>query len=193
MPAALLVAHTDSGLLPQIVVSAEPGADRTRLTGALSGLAAQQPGLRVADREALTAAQTEHGDTQSWMSFLVVGMVLGYATIALVNTQVLATTERRREFTLQRLIGSTRTQVVAMMAVEAVLVAAAGILLGLLVAALTLVPLSQSVLGSAVPDGPLWILLAVVGGTLVLTLGTTLLSTTLVLRTRPGDAIGVRE
>ncbi|MFF8787337.1 hypothetical protein [Streptomyces sp. NPDC015125] len=40
------------------------------------------------------------------MSYLLLGMVVDYATIALVNTQILATDERRREFLLQRLIGS---------------------------------------------------------------------------------------
>jgi putative ABC transport system permease protein len=45
------------------------------------------------------------------MAYLVLGVVVGYATLALINTQVLATTERRKEFMLQRLIGATRRQV----------------------------------------------------------------------------------
>lgn len=193
LPAALLVPHTDSGLLPQIMVKAEPGADHAELTGTLSKLAADHPGLRVADRSALAVAQAEQDETQTWMSYLLLGMVVGYATIALVNTQVISTTERRREFMLQRLIGSTRRQVMQMMSVEAFLVAASGIVLGVLVAALTLVPLSISVLGSPVPDGSPWIFVAVVGAALGLTLATTLLSARLVLRGKPGEMAGVRE
>lgn len=193
VPAALLVPHTDSGLLPQIMVKAEPGADQAELARTLSALAADHPGLRVADRAALAVVQAEADETQTWMSYLLLGMVVGYATIALVNTQVISTTERRREFMLQRLIGSTRRQVMQMMTVEAFLVAAAGIVLGVLVAALTLVPLSISVLGSPVPDGSPWIFVGVVGAALGLTLATTLLSARLVLRGKPGEMAGVRE
>jgi putative ABC transport system permease protein len=119
--------------------------------------------------------------------------VVGYATIALINTQVLATAERRREFMLQRLVGATRRQVLQMMAIEAVLVSVAGIVLGGLIAALTLVPLSVSVLGSAVPGGSPWIFVTVVAAALGLTLATTLLSTAFVLRGRPGDVAGAAE
>ncbi|GAA2398670.1 FtsX-like permease family protein [Streptomyces glaucosporus] len=193
VPASLLAPHTDSGLLPQIMVKAEPGTDHATLAGTLSKLADRQPGLVVTDRKTLTAVQAEQDDTQAWMSYLLLGMVVGYATIALVNTQVISTTERRREFMLQRLIGSTRRQVMRMMAVEAFLVAAAGIVLGVLVAALTLVPLSISVLGSPVPEGSPWILVAVIAAAFGLTLVTTLLSTGIVLRNRIGGVVGVRE
>ncbi|MER5422549.1 ABC transporter permease [Streptosporangium roseum] len=193
LPASLLVGHTDSGLVPQITVSAEPGTDGAELSGTLSALAQRQPGLQVAGLESLTALHAEQDETQTWMSYLLLGMVVGYATIALVNTQVLSTAERRREFMLQRLIGSTRKQVMQMVAVEAALVAVAGIVLGVLIATLTLVPLSISVLGSVMPDGSPWIFVAVVGAASGLTLATTLMSAMLVLRNRPGDAVGVRE
>ncbi|MEU7482661.1 FtsX-like permease family protein [Streptomyces sp. NPDC042319] len=193
LPAALLAPHTDSGLVPQIMVKAEAGTGTGELTKTLSALASSHPGLRVADREALATVQAEQDDTQTWMSYLLLGMVVGYATIALVNTQVIATTERRRELLLQRLIGATRRQVMQMMTVEGVLVSVAGIVLGVLVAALTLVPLSVSVLGSPVPDGSPWIFIGVVAAALGLTLATTLLSTLLVLRSRPGDVVGMRE
>lgn len=162
LPAALLAPHTGTGLLPQIMVKATPGAYLTKLTGTLSALAADHPGLRVADRDALAVARADADGTRTWMSYLLLCMVVGYATIALVNTQVVATTERRREFMPQRLIGSTRRQVLQMMTAEAALVAIAGIVLGVLVAALTLVPLSISVLGSPIPDGSPWIFIGVV-------------------------------
>ncbi|WP_405789807.1 FtsX-like permease family protein [Streptomyces sp. NBC_00029] len=193
VPASVLVGHTDAGLVPQIMVSAAPGTDRAALEASLRTLADRQPGLRVTDRQALTAVAADNSDTQSWMAYLVLAVVVGYAAIALVNTQVLATTERRREFMLQRLIGATRRQVMQMMAMEAVLVSVAGIVLGLLVALLTLVPFSMSVLGTTLPTGSPWILVTVVGGALGLTLATTLLSAGAVLRGRPGDLAGIKE
>ncbi|MEU6439228.1 FtsX-like permease family protein [Streptomyces sp. NPDC047046] len=193
VPASLLIGHTDGGLVPQIMVRAAAGTDKDRLISSLSALAADQPGLRVSGREVLEAAQAEADDTQAWMAYLVLGVVVGYATLALINTQVLATTERRKEFMLQRLIGATRRQVLHMMTVEASLVALAGIVLGLLVAGATLVPLSLSVLGTALPGGSPWILAVVVAGAVALTLATTLLASAAVLRGRPGDMAGIKE
>ncbi|MFD7161849.1 FtsX-like permease family protein [Streptomyces violascens] len=193
LPASLLVQHTDAGLVPQITVTAKPGTDPAQLEQNLSALAKEHPGLGVLPRATVSAVHQSQDDTQAWMAYLVLGVVVGYATIALVNTQVLATTERRREFMLQRLIGATRRQVLRMMTVEAILVAVAGLVLGVLVAGLTLVPLSLSVLGSPVPEGSPWIFATVVVAAFVLTLVTTLISAALVLRSRPGAAVGLRE
>lgn len=60
----------------------------------------------------------------------MVGLFLVYAAISMVNTLVLHTAHRRREFGLQRLIGSTRGQIMRMMTVEALLVAVIGSVLG---------------------------------------------------------------
>ncbi|MEU7582045.1 FtsX-like permease family protein [Streptomyces sp. NPDC041068] len=193
VPATLLVPHTDSGLVPQITVTAKPGTDPAELTGTLSKLAGEQPGLNVLPRTTVKAVHADEDDTQAWMAYMVLGVVIAYSTIALVNTQVLATTERRREFMLQRLIGATRRQVLRMMTVEAFLVSVAGVLLGVLVAVLTLVPLSLSVLGKPTPEGPGWIFATVVGSAFALTLFTTLLSAALVLRHRPSGVVGIRE
>ncbi|MFI6049289.1 FtsX-like permease family protein [Streptomyces violascens] len=193
LPASLLVQHTDAGLVPQITVTAKPGTDPAQLQKNLSALAETHPGLSVLPRATVSAVHQSEDDTQAWMAYLVLGVVVAYATIALVNTQVLATTERRREFMLQRLIGATRRQVLRMMTVEAILVAVAGLVLGVLVAVLTLVPLSLSVLGSPVPEGSPWIFATVVAAAFALTLVTTLLSAAIVLRNRPGGAVGIRE
>ncbi|MFD6619744.1 FtsX-like permease family protein [Streptomyces albidoflavus] len=172
--------------MPQISVRASYGTDPAQLRASLGKLAQDQPGLQVSGTEVLEAAQADADDTQEWMACLLLGVVVGYATLALVNTQILATTERRKEFMLQRLIGATRRQVLQMMTVEAFLVALAGIVLGLLVAGATLVPLSISVLGTALPGGSPWILVTVLAGAVALTLTTTLLAAGAVLRGRPG-------
>ncbi|OLT14566.1 hypothetical protein BJF79_19055 [Actinomadura sp. CNU-125] len=186
LPAESLLPHTDGGLVPQILVTAEPGADRARLARAL---AETGPGLRVVDRETLSELRAEQDDTQAWMAWLVLAVVVGYAAIALVNAQIIATGERRREFGLLRLAGAARRQVLRMMAVEALLVTAVGVAAGLLVAAATLVPLSLSVLDAPVPAGSPWILAAVIAAALGLTLAATLLPTLALLRDRPAAAV----
>jgi putative ABC transport system permease protein len=190
VPASVLIGHTDAGQVPQIMVSAAAGTDRAALAATLSALG---PGLRATGRDALTAVRADQDDTQASMAYLVLGVVVGYATIALINTQVLATTERRREFKLQRLVGATRRQVMQMMTIEAVLISLAGIILGGLVALLTLVPLSVSVLSSVIPGGSPWILVTVVTAAFGLTVATTLVSAAAVLRGRPGDMADVRQ
>ncbi|MEV6684111.1 FtsX-like permease family protein [Streptomyces sp. NPDC051130] len=193
MPASVVAEHTTKGGVPQILVAAQPGTDAGSLAGRLTGPDAPAPGLHAADRASLVTAQVKQNDTQTWVAYLLVAMVIGYAVIALVNTLVMATVERRREFTLQRLIGATRAQVMRMMTVEALLTAFSGIALGMLVAAATLVPLSYAVLDRALPSGPPSILAAVVASAFVLTLGATLLAARIALRTRPSAAVGSRE
>lgn len=186
LPAGRLLPHTDGGLVPQILVAAEPGTDRARLARALAEV---RPDLRVVDRETLSGLRAEQDRTQAWMAWLVLAVVVGYAAIALVNAQIIATGERRREFGLLRLAGAARRQVLGMAAVEAVLVAAVGVAAGLLVAAATLVPLSLSVLDAPVPGGSPWVLAAVAAAALGLTLAATLLPALALLRVRPGAAV----
>src|SRR4030095_5751619 len=115
LPAGLLAAHTTAGRPTQILVRAAPGADTRRLTAGLTKLAGRWPGVTVADRSALTATHGEQQQTQAWVNYLLVGMIVAYTAIAVVNTLVLATARRRREFALLQLTGSTRGQVLRMM------------------------------------------------------------------------------
>lgn len=121
------------------------------------------------------AAGADGGDDlNASVGYLLAGTVLAYTVVSVVNTLVMATTRRRGEYGLQRITGSTRGQVLAMMAVEAALVATIGVVLGTLLSTATLVPFSLAVSGSPVPSGPLWIYLAVVGVAGALTMIATL-------------------
>jgi putative ABC transport system permease protein len=191
LPAKLLAAHTTSGLPPQILVRARPGESAAQLTAALTALARPLPGVTVADRGALLAAHGEQQQTQAWVNYLLVGMILAYTAIAVVNTQVLATMRRRGEFALQRLTGATRGQVMRMMSMEGVLVAVIGIALGTAVSTATLVPFSVAASDSLMPSGPLWIYLAVIGTAAALALAATLLPTWRALRSHAPTAAAV--
>jgi putative ABC transport system permease protein len=188
LPAGLLAAHTTAGRPTQILVRAAPGADTRRLTAGLTKLAGRWPGVTVADRSALTATYGEQQQTQAWVNYLLVGMIVAYTAIAVVNTLVLATARRRREFALLRLTGSTRGQVLRMMGMEGVLVAVVGIVLGTAVSTTTLVPFSVAASDSPMPSGPPWIYLAVVGTAAALALAATLLPTWQALRSPPAEA-----
>lgn len=184
-PAGLLARHTTEGLPEQLLVTAEPGVNAT---AALAGLAEQHPELSVAGRDALVAANAEDAATQAWINYLMVGLIVGYTAISVVNSLVMATRNRRREFGLQRLTGATSGQVLRMMTLEALLATAIGIILGVLVASTSLIPFSVAATESWMPTGPLWIFGAVVGTAATLALAATLLPTWSALRVRPARA-----
>ncbi|MFI9008453.1 ABC transporter permease [Actinosynnema sp. NPDC053489] len=180
MPAELVIAHTTVGQASQVLVKGPESA--------LAPLTARHPELRVADREQALAAGGGGEQTGAWVNYLLVGMILAYTVISLVNTLVIATGERRREFALQRLIGATHGQILRMVGVESVVISLGGIILGAIVSLVTLVPFAIALDGTYWPRGPIGIYLVVVGSATALTLLSTLLSTAYVLRTPPVEA-----
>jgi putative ABC transport system permease protein len=89
----------------------------------------------------LTDAQRPGPDPGAHYAWIATTTILGpallYALIAIVNTMVMSAADRRRDFAVLRLAGSVRRQVLAMVALEAVLVVATATVLALLVTAAT--------------------------------------------------------
>jgi putative ABC transport system permease protein len=185
LPVDLLAPHTTEGLARQILVRA--GAD---VSPALRDLVASEPGLRISSRAELVAAQARDARTQAWITYLLVGMIVAYTAISVVNSLALATGNRRREFGLQRLTGATKAQVMRMMTVESLIVAMIGVVLGTAASATTLVPFAHAAGDGSrwLPYGPLWIYGAVVAVATVLSLSATLVPTWRSLRVRPAVA-----
>jgi putative ABC transport system permease protein len=187
LPVELLAAHTTNGLPEQILVRGD------NVLGGLSTVASHWPGVHVADRKVLIKHYQADQQTQAWVNYLMVGMIVAYTVIAVANTLIAGTGRRRREFGLARLTGATRGQIMRMMSVEGGLVAVAGILLGTVIALLTLLPFCVALGDGARPYGPLWIYLVVMGSAAVLAMGSTLLPGRLALRSRPAEAASVVE
>jgi putative ABC transport system permease protein len=185
MPASLVAAHTTSGLPSQIIVRTD---DPASVTPALTRLAAAHPGLAVVDRDTLVSSHAKDQELGAWINYLMAGMLIAYTAISVVNSLVMATSSRRREFGLQRLTGATKGQVLRMMTVEAGMTTVIGVGLGTVVAFATLVPFTLVTDGSLLPKGPVAIYLAVTGAAAVLAFGATLFSTWVGLRTRPAEA-----
>lgn len=185
MPAALLAAHTTHGYATEILVKAESG--NGDLMASLQEVADEQ-GLTIADRDAILAEYSEQEQTSTFAIYTLVAMVVIYAGLTVINTMVSSTTSRRREFGLLQLAGSTRRQVMSMVAAEGALVAAIGLALGTIVTLLTVVPFSLARTGSLMPSGSPLIYLAVVVTGVVLTLAASLLPGWRMLRARPASA-----
>lgn len=188
LPGELLAAHTTSGLPSQLLVRAQPDADPDGLTGALEDLAARQAGIQVADAGELGAAYRVGLETQAFVNYLMIGAIVAYTALSVVNTLVMATTNRRREFGLQRLTGCTGDQVMRMMTAEAGIVAVAGVVLGTVASLVSLIPFSIAVSGWPLPSGPLWMYLAVIVAAGGLTFAATLVPTRRALRSAPAEA-----
>ncbi|MET9607393.1 FtsX-like permease family protein [Streptomyces sp. NPDC006512] len=92
--------------------------------------------------------------TDVWLRQAELALLTGFAAVSTVNTLVAVTAERRREFALLRLVGATRAQLLRMLAVEAGLTAAVGVLLGAVVAGAASAAFSTAVTGSALPQVP---------------------------------------
>ncbi|TMR41916.1 ABC transporter permease [Actinomadura geliboluensis] len=128
--------------------------------------------LQATENAAMDAAglaKTSEQKSIETLNFVVIGMVVLFTAIMLVNTLVAATAHRRREFGQTRLAGATPRQLLGAVALESVVLTATGLLLGSVAAVFTIVPFGLARRDSPVPDGDVWIYLAVAALAAVLT------------------------
>jgi putative ABC transport system permease protein len=182
LPHDLLAAHTTNRLDDSLLV-------RARGPVVVEGF----PGVVVLDRAALSAAGQEQRDTESWTSLVALLVILAYLAIAVVNTLVMATAARSREFALLRLVGARRAQVLAMTRIEALLVVTTAAVVGTVTAVPALLGVSFALTGSPLPAVPPLVYLAIIGVTALLGLLAIGIPTRVALRARPVEAIGLRE
>ncbi|MCK7622429.1 FtsX-like permease family protein [Streptomyces sp. RS10V-4] len=188
LPAATLAPHTGDGLPHQILVRTEPGS-APGVHERLAALAAQLPGTELDVSSSLAGRTHQIQQILAPANYTIVAVIVGYAALTVLNTLVSVTRTRRAEFGLQRLTGATRRQVLAMLTAEGVLIGAVATVLGTLASATTLVPYSLVKSGSWLPSGPLGSYLALVGGSLLLVFGATLLPAWRGMRTPAVDAV----
>ncbi|MFD7983429.1 FtsX-like permease family protein [Kitasatospora indigofera] len=184
--------NAPGAVVDRIDVRLLPGADRAG-TDARLRAEARAHGATVATRDAwLAAAHPADNRTARLRSALVLGLALLYTGIALANTLVMATADRRRELAVLRLAGATRGQVVALVTAESLLVVTAGAVLGCAVAGLDLAGMhaALAVLGVSAPVPlPCGTVGAVAAAAAVITVPCAALSTVWALRGRPVAAV----
>ena len=190
LPHDLLAAHTTDRLDDSVLVTAAEGTDLGALGVALQGLSAEHPGLGVLDRSAFTAAQSEQQGQQSSTNLIGNGLLLLYLVIAVVNTLVMATGARSREFAMLRLIGTGRRHVRRMMTLEAGIVVVAATLIGAAASAVPLIGISLATTGRVLPAVDPFVAGAIVLAAAVIGFSSIVLATRSSLRGRPVDAVG---
>ncbi|MEV7008347.1 FtsX-like permease family protein [Streptosporangium sp. NPDC051022] len=179
--------------LPYEVVrdhSAAGVAGRVYVTGGTKErLAALAPGVTVLDRTEAGAAVNAAQEFSDWANLLLLGMIIVFIVISVVNTLVTATGARVREFALLRLVGGTRRQVRGMVRWEALLIGGLAVITGTLIATPTLMALSYGVTGSPLPHVPPLTYVTIVVTTMGLAYAATLTPARTVLLGRPADQI----
>ncbi|GHB69775.1 ABC transporter permease [Streptomyces xanthochromogenes] len=145
---------------------------------AAAGLAALG---HVTDAAGYATAQSTDREVNAWANAVMAAVLGGFAAVAAVNTLVMTVLDRRRELGTLRLIGTTRRQVLGMIRWEALLVVAAGVVIGSAIALVTLVPMANGLTGRA-PYVPPLLYGSFAGGVLILALAATSLPARAALR-----------
>lgn len=128
--------------------------------------------LQATENAAMDAAglaKTPEDKNIETLNFVVIGMVVLFTAIMLVNTLIAATAHRRREFGQTRLAGATPGQVLGAVALESAVLTATGVLVGTVASVFTIVPFGLARRDSPVPAGDVWTYLAVAALAAVLT------------------------
>ncbi|MEW2263618.1 FtsX-like permease family protein [Streptomyces sp. NPDC047853] len=131
-------ANAPGALVDRVDVALADGADSGAVAAGLRE-AVRSAGGRVYDTDEWVAATYPETNRPTRLGLLLVlGIALLYTGISLVNTMVMATSDRVRDLTALRLTGATRGQVLRLVGAESLVVVAVGAVLGLLVAGLNL-------------------------------------------------------
>jgi putative ABC transport system permease protein len=188
LPADVLAPHTaglDSSVLLRAAPAARAGVERV--------LGQAAPGASVLNRSDYQVALDKDQEQNGWANQVVVGVLLVYVAIAAVNTLAMTAMARRRELATLRLSGTTRKQILRMVRIEQGLLLGVGLIVGGAIAAATLMPLVKATTGTSTPYIPPIAWVSVIGATVVLALGATVVPVRRLLRQDPVEAIGIRE
>ncbi|GAB3714878.1 FtsX-like permease family protein [Nocardiopsis oceani] len=170
LPADVLATHTTEGRVTEMLVAGDGSSSAGRMVADIQEQLAGEDGLTVVDSEAMVAELAWGHDVEFFAIYAIVAMIVGYSAISGVNALASSTNARSREFGLQRLTGSTRGQVLRMLAVEGLLVAVIGVVLGTISAFVTLGAYTVGRADTLYPTGSPLIYIGVVGFAVTLTL-----------------------
>jgi len=158
--------HLGSATLGEVLVRGTPGVAPVRLSSELAGLATRFPGLTVASRNVVNAQAQASLAQQSYGNNLFLGTILLLASVALVNTLVMATVERRGALFLLRRVGATTRQLLSMTIWQTVILDLTGLILGAAAGAASVAVVSKQLAGTWMPYLT-WPPMAVIGASVV--------------------------
>ncbi|MDA3649005.1 ABC transporter permease [Saccharopolyspora indica] len=180
-------AFARDGLARRAYISLEPGADRDAATTAIrAAVAGTGAGFRTADE--LAASETAYARHLTEVRQRATAVIIMlFCFIAILNTLLMATADRRRDLSVLRQVGATPGQVVRFFLAEALLVAGIGVVLAFTATAVNLAGLWGALLqlfGTAPIVVPYPAVIAVTAVSTLLAMIGTVLPVGAALRTR---------
>jgi putative ABC transport system permease protein len=188
LPGTLADAHQATRVADEIYVRATPGAGTT-LRADLSRLAGETPTVRVLDRAGYLHRLADRQVADEWSAWLIVGLGVLYAAIAIVNTSAMAIAGRRLDFAMLRLIGASRRQILRMVWWEALMAVLLGLALGSAIAVGTTLLLTVPATGRLYVAVPFAKYGAFMAGVAILGVTASLVTVRAALRAHPTEAI----
>ncbi|MFC6020950.1 FtsX-like permease family protein [Plantactinospora solaniradicis] len=193
---AVTARYAFTGLAQRVYVSLRPGTDpaavRTALDSATAGLGARV----VPAGDWLGEESAENSETTALGMLLVLGIAIVFCFIAIVNTLVMATSDRLRDLAILRLAGATPRQVLRVFAGESLLVVGVGVLLAVGASAVNLAGLRLA-LGQLVGATPVTVpwgtVVLITAVSAVLAVLGAVVPVRLAFRSRAVELAGVRE
>jgi len=125
------------------------------------------------------------------LNLVVVGIIVVFSCIMLINSLYAATTYRRREFGQQRLAGATPGQVLGMIGIESLVLTVTGVFFGTAAGLAGIIPFTMVRTDSVLPDEGLGIWLGIVGVAGAAVLVTSLVTARRALRTPAVGAVSL--
>lgn len=151
LPHRMLTEHTADRQDAAVLVSAGSGDSAGQVKAELEKLAARTPGLTVQSPQKFSAVQQGQFAQQSWTNLIANALLMLYVLIAVVNTLVMATTGRSREFAMLRLIGASERQTRRMMFQESWVVILTALAVGVAIAVPPAVGIALGLTGQPIP------------------------------------------
>ncbi|WSJ27406.1 ABC transporter permease [Streptomyces sp. NBC_01324] len=147
LPREALAAHVSAPRDRQVLVRSKDGAGdaASAVRRALAPYAGLDVRPAAADDVRISPSSSDQDDA---LTVIGVGVIGGFALLAVVSTLTLITVGRRPEFRLLRLVGAGRGQLLRMRVLETALVTVAGLAVGTAVAAIPLLAFALTATGS---------------------------------------------
>jgi putative ABC transport system permease protein len=193
---ARTAAYARDGLARRAYVSLDPGTDRAAATAAIRAAVAGT-GARFMTRERLVASESAYSRHLTEVRQRATAVIiLLFCFIAILNTLLMATADRRRDLAVLRTAGATPRQVVRFFVAESLLVTAIGVVLALAASAVNLLGLwaaLRRLFGGTDIVIPYMTGIGVTAVATLLVVAGTLLPVGAALRARAVDLVGNRE
>jgi putative ABC transport system permease protein len=182
-----IVGHVDDPLAKTVLIkgSVTAGQLRAQITGF--------PGLTVTNRSGYGAVQAAQEQTNAEANLVLMGLIIAFTAIAVINTLAMSTGGRSREIALMRLAGATRRQVLRILRWELALIVGVATALGTGAGWLTLTGFSRGMAGSATPSIVPGTYALILAGATALGLVATVVPARIVLRRNPAEDINGRQ